>query len=288
MRFNCGNKSHFSGHETFVCKSLWLKKGYDFVKEHRSFNDDDAVVYLGVGKNMVASIRYWLLAFGLINQDNEISPLADYIFDTDNENGCDPFVEDDQTLWLLHWNLIYTNYATIYRQIFCEFHRERKEFSKSNVYAFLKRKNLDRAFSGVVWNDNTINKDIATFIRMYVVTNTNICEDCSSILHNLNLIKLIEKDSYEFNYSTKTKINPVIFFYAVHKLSNGSQVVEFDKMQELSRIFCLSQGELFDIFSKLTEINSNITFDNSAGEQLFSIKQDFREDEILDMYYKKR
>lgn len=123
---------------------------------------------------------------------------------------------------------------------------------------------------------------------MYVTANTNVCDDYSSILINLNLIKLIEKDLYDFNYSTKSKINPLIFFYAVHKLSNGSQVVEFDKMQELSRIFCLSQSELFDIFSQLTAINSNITFDNSAGEQLFTIRQDFNEYEILDMYYKER
>ena len=94
------NKYTFSGHETFACKSLWLKKGYDFVKDGHSFNDEDAVVALGVGKNMVSSIRYWLRAFGLINQDNEISPLADFIFDT--ETGCDPFVEDTQTFWLLH------------------------------------------------------------------------------------------------------------------------------------------------------------------------------------------
>lgn len=276
-------KSHFSGHETFVCKCLWLKKGYDFIKKH-SFNDESAVVALGVGKNMVSSIRYWLRAFGLINENNEISPLADFIFDT--ETGCDPFVEDSQTLWLLHYNLIYSNYATIYRQIFLNFHKERKDFSKANIFAFLNRKNLDKAFSGIVWSDNTIKKDIAMLLRMYVSPNTNIYEDYSAILLDLNLIKRIDKDLYEFNYPTKAKINPLIFFYAIHKISNGSPVVEFDKMLELALVFCLSQGELYDIFSQLTAINSNITFDNSAGEQLFTVRQDFNEFEILNMYYK--
>ena len=276
-------KYTFSGHETFHCKGLWLKKGYDFVKEGHSFNDEDAVVVLGVGKNMVSSIRYWLRAFGLINQNNEISPLADFIFDT--ETGCDPFVEDTQTLWLLHWNLIYTNYASIYRQVFLHFHKERKDFSKANIFAFLKRKYLDKTFSGLVWNDNTINKDIAMLIKMYVSPDTNIYEDYSSILLDLNLIKRIEKEVYEFNYPTKAKINPLIFFYAIHKVSDGSQVVEFDKLLELSLVFCLSQNELYDIFNQLTAINSNITFDNSAGEQLFAVKQDFNEFEILNMYY---
>ena len=69
------------------------------MKDGHSFNDEDAVVALGVGKNMVSSIRYWLRAFGLINQDNEISPLANFIFDT--ETGYDTFVEDTQTIWLV-------------------------------------------------------------------------------------------------------------------------------------------------------------------------------------------
>ena len=184
--------------------------------------------------------------------------------------------------------LIYTNYATIYKQVFLNFHKERKDFSKANVFAFLKRKYLDKAFSGIVWNDNTINKDISMLIRMYVTPDTNIYEDYSSILLDLNLIKRIEKEVYEFNYTTKSKTNPLIFFYAVHKLSGGSQVVEFEKMLDLSLLFCLSQNELYDIFNQLTAINSNITFDNSAGEQLFAVKQDFDEFEILNMYYKSK
>ncbi len=77
----------FSGHESFACKSHWLKRGYDFVIADRNFNDDDAVVHLGVGKNMVASIRFWLKAVGLL-QDNELNPIADYLFN--DENGQDP------------------------------------------------------------------------------------------------------------------------------------------------------------------------------------------------------
>lgn len=59
----------FSGHESFPCKSLWLKKGYDFVANKNNFNSPDAVITLGVGKNMVSSIRFWLRAFGITDND---------------------------------------------------------------------------------------------------------------------------------------------------------------------------------------------------------------------------
>jgi hypothetical protein len=51
-------KFSFSGHESFFCRSLWLKKGYDALIGGVDFNAPDAVVALGVGKNMVSSIRY--------------------------------------------------------------------------------------------------------------------------------------------------------------------------------------------------------------------------------------
>lgn len=50
-------KYTFSGHDSFQCRQLWLKKGYDYVQDGKNFKDEDAVVQLGVGKNMVSSIR---------------------------------------------------------------------------------------------------------------------------------------------------------------------------------------------------------------------------------------
>ena len=41
-------------------QGLVVEKRNDYAKAGLSFTDDYAVVELGVGKNMVASIRYWL------------------------------------------------------------------------------------------------------------------------------------------------------------------------------------------------------------------------------------
>ena len=57
----------FSGHESFALRYLWLKKGYDALADNPEFfQRDDAMVILGVGKNMVRSIRHWglLAKFG--------------------------------------------------------------------------------------------------------------------------------------------------------------------------------------------------------------------------------
>ena len=86
-------KYTFSGHDSFQCRQLWLKKGYDYVKAQRSFNDEEAVVKLGVGKNMVSAIRYWMKAFNIIDNKDVPTEFGDRLFD--DENGYDPYLEDE-------------------------------------------------------------------------------------------------------------------------------------------------------------------------------------------------
>ena len=94
------NKYVFSGHESFPCKTLWLKRGYDFVVQGKNFNSPEAVIELGVGKNMVASIRFWLRVFGICENDQP-TWLGNYFFN--ETNGKDKYLEDLATLWLLHY-----------------------------------------------------------------------------------------------------------------------------------------------------------------------------------------
>jgi hypothetical protein len=51
------------------------------VQEGRSFNDEDAVVQLGVGKNMVSSIRFWLKAFNIIDSKDIPTEFGKRLFD---------------------------------------------------------------------------------------------------------------------------------------------------------------------------------------------------------------
>ena len=101
----------------------------------------------------------------------------------------------------------------------------------------------------------------------------------------MNLIKKLEKDLYEFNYVTKAELNPLVFLYAVRSIAPTAKVVEYDRLLELSLIFCLSQGDMYEIFAGLTAINNKITFDNAAGEQLFVINDDIDTYDVLSMYY---
>lgn len=94
--------SVFARHETFHPRFGWLKKGFDAAKKNSEiFLQEDATVHLGVGKNMVRSIRYWCNTFKVLEGDKP-SEFGSKLLD---DRGWDPFCENPASLWLLHWNL---------------------------------------------------------------------------------------------------------------------------------------------------------------------------------------
>ena len=139
------NNFLFSGHESFPCKSLWLKKGYDFIVHDKDFNASDAVIDLGVGKNMVASIRHWLRAFGIL-KDDKLTELGIYLFD--DIKGKDKYLEDLATLWLLHFCLVFNDVATLYNMFFCGVQKERTNFDKDQVVTYVKLKMVEAGKAG--------------------------------------------------------------------------------------------------------------------------------------------
>lgn len=273
----------FSGHETFQCKSLWLKKGYDFIKEGSSFNAETAVIDLGVGKNMVSAIRYWMRAFGMTVND-EVTQIADYIFD--EETGKDPFIEDLATLWLLHYMLNASIEASIYPLFFVEFQTEKKEFTREQLFTFLKRKCSEKGDPNS-YNDNTIRKDIAVLLQNYVVPDeSKAYEEFLVLLIDLNLIKISEKNLYSFNYEAKQRFIPEILLYAIINQNGRAKVIPYDELLEIALIFCLSQSELDEMLKVLEDkFPTIIRFTDDSGIKQLLFLNEIDEYTVLDKYY---
>ena len=104
------NESYrISGHESFPCRYTWLPKAVRGIATNPMlFSDEDAaMVSLGVGKNMVRSIRFWSQAAGMSTTAKKGGGHSLTTFGREilGENGRDPFLEDIRTLWLIHWKL---------------------------------------------------------------------------------------------------------------------------------------------------------------------------------------
>jgi hypothetical protein len=159
-------KYTFSGHDSFQCRLLWLKKGYDYLREGRSFSADDAPVILGVGNNMVRAIKHWLRAFGLLDEaTDQPTQLADLLFGYRDEGApFDAFLEDNATLWLLHYQLVRTRFASTYWLIFDEFRKRKIEFTREDYGRFIEQKGREENFTV---SPKSISEDFGVFLKMY-------------------------------------------------------------------------------------------------------------------------
>lgn len=199
-------------HETFTPRYGWLKKGYDAArKDGTVFKARDSIERLGVGKNMVRSIRFWCQAFKLLDADRsgEMSStlLADRLLADD---GWDPYLEDIGSLWLLHWQLFTPWLEAVSWPL---------AFNKCSLWSFDIRE-----MSKIIMNaahkyekflnisDNSFERDASCLIRMYAEEPTERESEIQCSFTQLGLIhRAEEKNEFSFNNSFKASLSPLIF-----------------------------------------------------------------------------
>lgn len=280
----------FTGHDTFYCRSYWLKKGYDFVKKGGKFNDN-AVIELGVGRNMVNAIRYWLRCFGLTNEQDELTDIAILIFDDDK--GLDPYCEDKGTVWLLHYLLVTTRKASIYSIVFNDFRKEFVDFNKEQLFDYLR--NFCKREDFTV-HDSSLERDIDVFINNYLIPNrTKSIED--TFLGILQELKLVEragryegKDLYKIEGKERKNLPALIVLFAIIRQLKDNTSVTFFELQtnidSVGGIFALNAHGLMQKIEELLDLfPQHLVFTDDGGIRLLQLKKQFLEIDILKQFY---
>jgi hypothetical protein len=298
-------KYKFSGHQTFVFRHGWLEKGVRGVAEQPDlFSRDDALVTLGVGKNMVESIRHWCQVAQLVEQDPGAEKSAGRTFQPTSIarnlllNGAwDPFLEDDASLWLIHW-LIVTNPAigTAWQLLFSRFNRP--DFTRRELAVYM----LDFVVKeGLRVGESVVARDVDCLIRTYVAgtggKKQSVAEetfDCP--LLQLNLIQPSpDGELYRFAIGPKQSLPAAIFAYALHDHFQRRQSrTETMSIQEClygeaspGQAFKLDENSLIEYVEDLEDsLNGNLVLDETAGLKQIYRKKPFDAIEILNDYYR--
>ncbi len=282
----------FSGHESFQCRNLWLKKGYDYTQSGGDFRDDLAVVNLGVGKNMVTAIKYWLRSFNLVDEDGQLNEISNLIL---HDDGKDPFLEDIGSLWLLHYKLVTTNKASVFNLFFNHFRKKRIEFSKEYFLNFLTTEcNLRNENH----SENTLETDFGVLLKTYVRPSSkndysDIEDSFSSLLIDLELIKPVfnRKDWYECRNEERTSLPTEIVFYSI--LSNPkfstSKSISFNHLLNDENspgvVFALDADSLLKYVLAISKKYNGISFKDDAGIRVMQIKKNYSPLSVLEEYY---
>ena len=187
----------FAGHESFYLREGWLVKGLIALKNHpllfKGSELTTAIDTLGVGSNMVKSIRYWLEVSGLIykssykNNTYDLTDLAELIMI------YDPYMQHKSTLWILHsqvssnfplWHFIANESIT-------------NSFNKESVIERIdnRLKELDSTFA-----KKTIKDSVNVFINSYLL-NKKIDDPENNILSPFSKLKLLKNTSLLYSFS---------------------------------------------------------------------------------------
>ena len=277
MKMNHSLKVRFAGHETFTLKQLWLRKAVRFVqqavKEGRqaNFRDDAAIVELGLGKNMVSSLRFWSVACGFLNSGCELTPtgLALKIFGTNDSDGLDPYIQNLTTSWVVHWNLCSDpSKLTVFWYL----------FNKINKSSISRSEFLEDLSQFVNVNDfhvteNTLKRDVEVCIRSYAPLITgrakdSFSEECAeTLLGGLGLMEFRSRDVIEVSRTRRYSLPTSIFLWSI--LDMWEKDEELRDCQTLDwfqlayaenspgRIFKLSENDLSDRLEQSNSLTNN-------------------------------
>ncbi len=285
-------KYSFSGHDSFHCRQLWLKKGFDFVIDGGNFNDDDAVIKLGVGKNMVSSIRYWLKAFNIIDGNDIPTNFGVKIFD--DYKGYDPFLEDEASLWLLHYQLVKNGFASIYSIIFNELRKEKLFFNKETFVNYVFR--IGESNPVLNFNENTVTKDFNVFANLYKndPESRDIEDSFSGILSEIELLKKEGKgkdEQYYIENSERDNLPESIVLFAIIDNANYGNSISLNSLEfgfnSPGSIFAINRTGLMNKISDIVGDYKEITFTDQAGIKELQFKNKADAYTILDQYYGK-
>ena len=280
----------FSGHDTFHCKEQWLLKGIQLIDNQGSedvLKPNIVIPILGVGKNMVRSINHWLKSFGLINNENETSELANFLFLREK---FDVYLENEGTLWLLQYYLCKTNYSSIFKLIFLNYFSDKAtlEFSEYNIISFINRE-LSEINQKLV-AEKTLNADFKVFIRTYVPPFKNektVEDDFSAPLLGLNLVSDTGRRNssnqivYRLNRDIQESISIEIFGFCLLEEFGLENSVSYEKIKKtLGAFLCLSNEGLEFLIDELCQSNKGFVFKDDAGIKQLQFKNNTTEFKI--------
>ena len=310
----------FSGHGTFAFRYTWLKKGVDaFVRDPDVFRRDDAIVTLGVGKNMVGSIRHWELATQVLEEGEpeqtasggagRIRPLRVSAFGRNlfggengqNKTAWDEYLEDDASLWLLHWYLATnTTRATTWYWAFNLL--KEPDFSREALLTALEKEVARRPWKV---SPASLKADVSCFLRTYVPGKRGVTAtledslDCP--LTGLQILTPIGSETsrprYRFNNKPKPTLPPAVWIYALldfwkrrfpHQETLSLREIVHGEASP-GRVFRLDEDASLAYLDALGELTANaFVWSDTALVRQVSRRASMEKNVLLDTYYARR
>lgn len=276
-----GFSPRFSGHETFPFRYGWLTKYVAFIRSQEGNLGSDnnslahSMIELGVGKNMVSSMRYWALATGICEPDSsfgiKVSEFGRWLvedFGDRRRGGLDPYLEYPATIWALHWRLagpaaVESDSPRSVTGFWAFNHFSSSTFTRESMVSDLEALVRDQQWK--VKSRDTLKRDVDCFIRSYVAGRNargEMIEDSLECpLSELGLIRLVTGGrAYEFSTGEKSSLPDSVFAFAVAEFVDsckGGAATSLDALTydigSPGRVFRLGESAISERLARIEE-----------------------------------
>lgn len=289
------------GHESFYLREGWLRKGVCCIKDNEYILSDasKSVDILGVGSNMVKSIRYWLQAVGLtIEERGELGrrkqrltkSFGEIIFEED------PYFEDIGTIFLLHYKLasnreLATSWYVFFNKI------NANEFTKTDVESAIKY-DIFKDDSELKVSDKSIQDDCNCIIKTYSYEKSDLQNPEDNMVCPFSELGLLAKNNIkdrelliEKLKPNKRKLSELIVLYVILDRLGDKKSVSINNLIEddcnIGKIFNLDKNDINEYLDKLMDLGY-LKITRTAGlNTVYPIVNSKDIESILRKYYKK-
>jgi hypothetical protein len=254
----------YARHQSFYLRDKWISKGLKAVhKNDRFFYDTLAFEKIGLGKNMVQSLKFWLLATGLIEENDEdgkrshgITDLGGLIYENDR------LLQFNDTVAILHYNLVRNkeDLSTVFEWYFnkyIETKAKKDEIIDAFTYWVSQRESKEVS-------ENSLRRDIDCLVPLYTKkANMEDPEDITfSPFTKLNVMKVQRSGEGKFSIiKTSPNIDDVgltaLYYILISKCNEmGQTIISIDDIIKgdhlWGRVYNLSRSTIVEALNRLT------------------------------------
>jgi len=271
----------YGQHQSFYLRDRWLNKAIRHLEiDERFFYDKEAFEKIGLGKNMVQSLRYWVVATGVVeevfNEDrkkvHKITELGRLIFEYDR------FVKLQDTAAILHYQMVKEKEpSTAWYWYFNYF--DETIITKDNLLSELilwVEKNESKPVS-----ERSLKRDIDCLVKLYTAgQNTSDPEEV--IQSPLNKTKLVEeKKGIVYKRTTSVSdigLSALMYVLLDYKNLHGVSNISVDDLVNQpalwGKVFNMKRSTIVNALNELTQNPIyNLTFIRTNNLDLIRIPE---------------
>lgn len=272
----------FKKNESFYIRDGWFEKALNTIADSADLNffaKNNGISQLGIGSNMVKSLRYWLQASSLVSTSlkTEILSFGTLVLKYDR------YFETDFTWYLVHYFLC-KNYIDC-PVFYGVFNSNIRSFKKSELIKYLHDFFLEDGFET---KQEYIEDDVSVFLKTYI-NDEKIINPEDNYVCPLSDLKLVKKkgDKIEKCRPAYSSLSFLIVYYVLSSLYSFSPFnIEdsFDVKLSPMLIFNLDKNMYLQYLEEMRK-NGLITINKTAGLNTVYFEKSLTLSDIFNVYF---